>query len=78
MARYTFTVRTRDNSARLNQAVELKDDTAALAHACDLARDLTKRSVDADPTWQLVVADEKRARIYSSATLRRLRLSGRL
>jgi hypothetical protein len=65
MARYTFTVRTEAKSAPPDHAVELKDDAAALAYACDLARDLVQRYTDADPAWQLVVADEKRARVYS-------------
>jgi hypothetical protein len=65
MARYTFTVRTEAKSAPPDHAVELKDDAAALAYACDLARDLAQRYTDADPAWQLVVADEKRARVYS-------------
>ena len=38
MARYTFTVSTGAESIRPQHSAELKDEAAALAHACNLTR----------------------------------------
>jgi hypothetical protein len=40
--------------------IELNDDAAALAYACDLARDLVRTGKSADPAWRVIVVHEKR------------------
>jgi hypothetical protein len=65
MARYTFAVSTGAESGRLEHSVELKDDAAALACACDLARDLIRSDMGADPAWRVIVATEKRTIVFT-------------
>jgi hypothetical protein len=60
MARYIFTLCSEVERSWPEHRVELKDDAAALAYACDLARDLVRTGKSADPAWRVIVVHEKR------------------
>jgi hypothetical protein len=47
---YVFTIRAPDEDALHEQAAVLKDDAAALAYACQLARELAQSVACPDPS----------------------------
>jgi hypothetical protein len=64
MARYTFTVSTGAENIWPQHSAELEDEAAALAYACDLARDLIRSDKGANSVWHIIVGDEKRAIVF--------------
>ena len=65
MPRYFFTIRAPNEDARAERAAVLSDDAAALAYACQLARELVQ-SVDCpDPSMLVKVRDDTRPMLLS-------------
>ena len=65
MPHYVFAVRAGDGDIS-ERAVELRDDVAALAYACEIVRDLTKTSGASTHQASVVeVKDENRSRVFS-------------
>jgi hypothetical protein len=62
---YVFTIRAPDEDALDEQAAVLKDDAAALAYACQLARELAQRVVRPDPSMLIKVRDDTRPMVLS-------------
>jgi hypothetical protein len=67
MPRYFFSVRTGDEETHAERAVELRDDLAALAYACEIVRELTKTGGASShyPTSVVEVGDETRPMVFS-------------
>ena len=65
MPQYVFAIRARNDEASDERAAVLNDDAAALAYACQLARELA-RSVDCpDPSMLVKVRDDTRPMVLS-------------
>jgi hypothetical protein len=62
---YVFTIRAPDEDALDEQAAVLKDDAAALAYACQLARELAQSVVRPDPSMLIKVRDDTRPMVLS-------------
>jgi hypothetical protein len=62
---YVFTIRAPDEDALDEQAAVLKDDAAALAYACQLAREMAQRVVRPDPSMLINVRDDSRPMVLS-------------
>jgi hypothetical protein len=69
MPRYSFSIRAGDESARIVQAVELSDDTSALAYASELARALQQNRDYLDAGWLIKVSDDKRPIVFALPVL---------
>jgi hypothetical protein len=69
MPRYSFSIRAGDESARIVQAVELSDDTSALAYASELARSLQQNRDNLDAGWLIKVSDDKRPIVFALPVL---------
>ena len=66
MPRYFFTVGAGEKGTRANRAAELHDDAAALAYACELARELRRGDDHTDLKRSLVkVSDDTRPMVLS-------------
>jgi hypothetical protein len=66
MPRYFFTVAAGENGTWANRAAELHDDAAALAYACELARELRRGDDHTDLKRSLVkVSDDTRPMVLS-------------
>jgi hypothetical protein len=69
MPRYFFMVRTGDREAS-ERAAELNDDAAALAYACDIARELAQMgALIGNPDLMVKVRDETRPMVFSGPSL---------
>ena len=64
MPQYFFTVRASEGDAT-ERAVELNDDAAALAYACDIVRELMENLAHTDHSSLVQVRDETRPRVFS-------------
>jgi hypothetical protein len=65
MQQYFFTIRTDDDESP-ERAAKLSDDAAALAYACDLVRELTKKGTLAgNPALVVRVRDATRPMVFS-------------
>jgi hypothetical protein len=64
MPRYIFAIRARDGDAP-ERAAELNDDAAALAHACEIVRELMQGLTHADRSSLVKVRDEARPMVFS-------------
>jgi hypothetical protein len=62
---YVFTIRAPDEDALDEQAAVLKDDAAALAYACQLARELAQSVARPDPSMLIKVRDDTRPMVLS-------------
>ena len=65
MPRYFFTVGAGEKGTRANRAAELHDDAAALAYACELARELRRGDDHTDPNSLVKVSDDTRPMVLS-------------
>ena len=65
MPRYFFTVGAGEKGTRANRAAELHDDAAALACACELARELRRGDDHTDPNSLVKVSDDTRPMVLS-------------
>ena len=65
MRQYVFTIRAPDEDALDEQAAVLKDDAAALAYACQLARELAQSVACPDPSMLIKVRDDTRPMVLS-------------
>ena len=64
MPQYFFTVRATEGDAT-ERAAELKDDAAALAYACEIARELLQSLTHIDRSSLVKVRDETRSMVFS-------------
>jgi hypothetical protein len=64
MPRYIFVIRAGDGDAP-ERAAELNDDTAALAYACEIVRELMQGLAHADRASLVKVRDETRPMVLS-------------
>jgi hypothetical protein len=65
MPRYFFTFGAGENGTWANRAAELHDDAAALAYACELARELRRGDDHTDPNSLVKVSDDTRPMVLS-------------
>jgi hypothetical protein len=65
MRQYVFTIRSPDEDAPYERAAVLKDDAAALAYACQLARELVQSLARPDPSMLIKVRDDARPMVLS-------------
>jgi hypothetical protein len=65
MPRYIFAIRAGDGDAP-ERAAELNDDAAALAYACEIARELMQGLTHADRSSLVKVRDETRSMCFNS------------
>jgi hypothetical protein len=65
MPQYVFTIRASDEDAPDERAVLLKDDAAALAYACQLARELVQSVARRHPSVLIKVRDDARPMVLS-------------
>jgi hypothetical protein len=65
MPRYFFSIRAGDDGTAAERAVELCDDAAALAHACEIVRELMQGLTHADRGSLVKVRDETRLMVFS-------------
>jgi hypothetical protein len=64
MPRYCFTVQASESEA-IERTAELNDDAAALAYACEIARELMQSFAGADRNLKVKVRDETRPMVLS-------------
>jgi hypothetical protein len=64
MPRYIFAIRAGDGDAP-ERAAELNGDAAALAHACEIVRELMQGLAHADRSSLVKVRDETRPMVFS-------------
>jgi hypothetical protein len=64
MPQYFFTVRSGQCDAD-EHAVELNDDAAALAYACEMVRELMQSFAHANRSARVMVRDERRRMVLS-------------
>jgi hypothetical protein len=62
---YVFTIRAPNEDAFDEQAAVLKDDAAALAYACQLARELAQSVARPHPSMLIKVRDDTRPMVLS-------------
>jgi hypothetical protein len=62
---YVFTIRAPEEDAPVERAAVLKDDAAALAYACQLARELLRSVARPDPSMLIKVRDDIRPMVLS-------------
>jgi hypothetical protein len=62
--RYIFAVRAGEGEAP-ERAAELNDDTAALAYACEIVRELMQNLTHADRSSLVKVSDDTRPMVFS-------------
>jgi hypothetical protein len=65
MPQYVFTIRTRYDDAPDERVAVLNDDAAALAYACQLARELAQSIDCPDPSMLVKVRDDTRPLVLS-------------
>ena len=65
MPRYIFAIRAGDDGTPAERAVELSDDDAVLAHACEIVRELMLGLTHADRSSLVEVRDETRPMVFS-------------
>jgi hypothetical protein len=65
MPQYVFTIRASDKDAPDERAAVLKDDAAALAYACQLARELAQSVARPDPSVLIKVRDDARPMVLT-------------
>jgi hypothetical protein len=65
MPQYVFAIRASDGDAPDERAALLKDDAAALAYACQLARELVQSVARPDPSMLIKVRDDTRPMVLS-------------
>jgi hypothetical protein len=65
MRQYVFTIRAPNEDAPEERAAVLKDDAAALAYACQLARELAQSVARPDPSILINVKDDTRPTVLS-------------
>ena len=65
MPQYFFTIRAGDEGTPAERAAELKDDAAALVHACEIARELLQSLTHIDRSSLVKVRDETRSMVFS-------------
>jgi hypothetical protein len=65
MPQYFFTIRVGDQSTPKECAVELSDDGAAFAHACEIVQELTQSLSGTHRSSLVEVGDETRPRVFS-------------
>ena len=65
MPEYVFTIRAPNDDAPDERVAVLKDDAAALAYACQLARELMQSVVCPDPGMVVKVRDDTRPMVLS-------------
>jgi Domain of unknown function (DUF6894) len=65
MPQYVFTIRAPNDDAPDEQAAVLNDDAAALAYACQLARELVQRVDCPDRSMLVKVRDDTRPMVLS-------------
>ena len=65
MPQYFFSIRAGDDGPPAERAVELCDDAAALAHACEIVRELMQGLTHADRSSLVKVRDETRPMVFS-------------
>jgi hypothetical protein len=64
MPQYIFAIRAGDGDVP-ERAAELNDDTAALAYACEIVRELMQNLTHADRSSLVKVSDETRPMVFS-------------
>ena len=64
MPQYFFAIR-EGKDTQPERAAVLKDDAAAFAYACEIARELTRSLDFSDPRALIKVRDNKRATVFS-------------
>ena len=65
MLQYFFSIRAGDDGPPAERTVELCDDAAALAHACEIVRELMQGLTHADRGSLVKVRDETRLMVFS-------------
>jgi hypothetical protein len=65
MPQYVFTLRAQNDEVLDERAAVLNDDAAALAHACQLARELAQSVDRPDPSMLVKVRDDTRPMVLS-------------
>jgi hypothetical protein len=65
MPQNVFTIRSGHEGTPTKRAAELSDDAAALAHACDIVRELMQSLAHTDRNSLVEVRDETRPRVFS-------------
>ena len=69
MPQYVFAIRAGATDTKLERTAVLRDDAAAFAHACEIARELMQSIGSTDPRALVQVGDDKRAMIFSLPVL---------
>ena len=65
MPRYFFSIQTEDDNTPAEGSADLSDDAAALAHACEIVRELMQTFVHARRSARVMVRDETRPMVLS-------------
>ena len=65
MPQYFFSIRAGGDGTPAERAAELCDDAAALAHACEIVRELMQGLTHADRSSLVKVRDETRPMVFS-------------
>ena len=65
MPQYFFSIRAGNEDALAERAAELKDDSAALAYACEIVRELMQNLTRIDRNSRVTVRDETRPMVLS-------------
>jgi hypothetical protein len=68
MPQYFFAIRA-GKDTQPERAAPLKDDAAAFAYACEMARELMRSLDSSDPRALIKVRDNKRATVFSVPVL---------
>ena len=69
MPQYVFAIRAGATDTKPERTAVLRDDAAAFAYACEIARELMQSIGSTDPRVLVKVRDDKRAMIFSLPVL---------